>query len=97
VEKWFFLPEAGAGFVLVLSTFPQTVGGLLLDLIQEHIGVCAPRMPNVRPRNAEKAGEKRPLFAVENSFLHRLDALRRAPRMPNPGRAHRRAAPRMPN
>ena len=50
--------------------------------VQEHIGLYAPGMPTLRPRNAEKPSKKRPFFTEENSVLHRH---------------HRRSAPRMPN
>jgi hypothetical protein len=51
------------------STFPQTGALLLLVFVQEHIGLCAPRMPNPRPYNAVNSHKTRPYFAVENCFF----------------------------
>lgn len=42
----------GCGSPAQLSTNPHTVRYRLLDLLQVHVGVFAPRMPNIRPHNA---------------------------------------------
>jgi hypothetical protein len=39
--------------------------------LQVHIGLCAPRMPTIRPYNAEKGSLKRPNLAEEISVFHR--------------------------
>ena len=39
--------------------------------VQVHIGLCAPRMPTIRPYNAEKRRPKRPDIAEEISDFHR--------------------------
>ena len=72
-ELAFFPCRRRRGYsVSAFSTFPQRVSCRLLELVQEHIGLCAPRMPKLRPRYAEKAVETRPLFTEENSLLHKL-------------------------
>jgi hypothetical protein len=71
-------------------------------VVQEHIGLCAPRMPKLRPQNAEKPDKKRPFFTEENEVLHRHH--RRAPPEcrilsigPMAGPDEPSRAPRMPN
>ena len=67
-------------------SFPPAVGGAVTrlrdlhistssrlpttGLIQVHIGLCAPRMPTIRPYNAEKEHPKRPNLAEEILVLH---------------------------
>ena len=71
VISWAFPCRRRRGSFRRIPTFPQTAGNRLLGVVQVHIGLCAPRMPRVRPRNADKSSEKRPFFTEENSVLHR--------------------------
>jgi hypothetical protein len=64
-----------------LSHFHKQGSPYYWIFVQEHIGLYAPSMPTLRPRYAENPGKKRPLFAEENTVLHRY---------------HRRSAPKMP-